>query len=362
MFLKIVHASDFHIGASLSQFGTALSKMRGDEIRASLTRVVDFCKEKNADALIIPGDLFDSHKPSKADTEFVRNALSSLSPIPAYIIFGNHDYMCSGSPFSEPSSFSENVHVFPCYEFSFEIPEKNVVFWGKSYSQPTIEPSFESCIFDKNKINIMLLHGDTTESSDTNIISKETLTALPCNYAAFGHIHAGEIFHTGKVKCAYSGAVEGHSFKDSAATGIIYAEISENETHLTPIDFSTRKFRYIDADVTDKTEDEIIAFARPLLNGTDFFRLTLKGEFPENSAPDTVFIKNCLDKDAFYIDIIDETIPCYDLESIEKEESLRGAFLRELRKNAPSEEDFALAAKTGLDALCGRIPDLGGAL
>ncbi len=362
MSIKIIHAADFHIGASLSQFDTKLAKMRSDEIRSSLVRVAELCKEKNADALIITGDLFDIPKPSKADSEFVRNTLSALSPINVYIICGNHDYMCSDSPFSVPDYFSDNVHIFPCYEYSFDMPEKNTVFWGKSYSQPTAELSFESCTFDENKINIMLLHGDMVQSGDVNIISKETLSYLPCNYAAFGHIHAGEIFDTGNVKCAYSGAVEGHSFKDCGTTGVIYAEISETETIITPLDTSLRKFRNIEVDITGKTEEEIISYAEKLLNSTDFFRLTLKGEFSEKSAPDTVFIRSSLKNDTFYIDINDETIPCYDLDSIEKEESLRGAFLRELRTKTNSEEDFVIAAKTGLDALCGRLPDLGGAL
>ena len=362
MSIKIVHTADFHIGSSFSQLNTKAAKIRSDEIRASLVRVVDFCKEKDVDALLISGDLFDVHKPTKADCEFVRNTLSSLSPIDVYIICGNHDYMCPGSPFEKEDYFSDNVHIFPCYEYSYEMPLKNTVFWGKSYSQPIAEPSFDSCVFDESKINIMLLHGDTVHSSSYNIISKETLSALPCSYAAFGHIHTGEIFNTGNVKCAYSGAVEGHSFKDCGATGIIYAEISENETKLTPIDFSQRKYINISVDITGKNEQEILSEAKSLTNPTDFFRLELIGEYAEASAPDIDYIKKELEVCTFYTDVTDASFPGYDLDAIEKEESLRGAFLCELREKCHSEEEFARAAKIGLDALGGRVPDLGGAL
>ncbi len=362
MILKIVHASDFHIGASLSQFGTALSKMRGDEIRAALTRVVDFCKEKSADALIITGDLFDNPKPSKADSEFVKNALSSLHPTDVYIIAGNHDYMHPDSPFLKENYFSENVHIFPCVESSFEMENKSAVFWGKSYEVATASPSFENCNMDENKLNIILLHGDIVTGSSFNTISKETLSSLPVNYAAFGHIHAGEVFEVNGIKCAYSGITEGHSFKDTGSTGIIYAEITKSDTTLTPIDFSKRKFVNLSVDITDKSEQEIFAEIRKNINEKDFFHISLTGECSEKNTPDILYIKETLSKDMLYIDISDETVPTYDFDQISSEDTLRGAFLRELRERAGSEEEFVLAAKIGLDALGGRIPDLGGAL
>ncbi len=362
MSIKIVHTGDFHIGTSLSHLGTSLAKMRGDEIRQSLVRVADFCMENEADALIITGDLFDNPKPTKADSEFVRNTLSSLSPLNVYIICGNHDYMCPESPFSKENYFSDNVHIFPCYEASFDIPGTDVVLWGKSYSEASISPSFDNCVFDESKTNILLLHGDMVAGSSFNIISKETLSVLPVCYAAFGHIHAGEIFNIGNVKCAYCGTPEGHSFKDNNTTGIICAEISDGETKLTQVDFSLRKYRTLDFDITGKTEEEIISGIKALTNREDFFSFTLTGEYPESASPDVPYIKNILSESLHYIDITDDSFPGYDLDSIEKEESLRGAFLRELREITSSEEEFVRAAKTGLDALGGRVPDLGGAL
>ena len=362
MSIKFVHAADFHIGVSLSHLGTGLAKMRGDEIRQSLKRTVDFCKENNVDALLITGDLFDNHKPTKADCEFVKNTLSSLSPVDVYIICGNHDYMCPESPFSKENYFSENVHIFPCYESSFEIPEKNVVLWGKSYDKASVEPSFDSCVFDESKINVIMLHGDTSEGSSFNIISKATLSDSLVNYAAFGHIHAGEVFNTGKVKCAYCGTPEGHSFKDNGVTGIILAELSEEETILKQVDFSLRKYKSLSFDITAKTEQEIIDGIQSLTNSDDFFSFTLTGEYNENSAPDIAYIRETLQNNLHYIDINDDSYPGYDLDAIEKEESLRGAFLRELRYITSSEEEFAQAAKAGLDALGGRVPHLGGAL
>ncbi len=352
--VKIVHCADLHIGASFSYLPTSLAAMRREEIKEGLVNIVNFSKDRQIDALLICGDLFDSPKPTKKDSDFVRNLLSSLSPVPIYIICGNHDYMCAESIFSKPDYFSENVHIFPCFDHSFEIPGGNAVIYGKSYSSSVTEPTFNECIFDENKINILALHGDTVPSSDYNTISEKTLSSLPVRYAAFGHIHNGGIFEVGNIKCAYSGTSEAHSFGDDGNTGFIYAEIDENKVNISPVSLSTRHYCNISYNITGQGNSEIIAGISDIVNESDLYRITLTGEYTDEI--NIPFIKDALSGKAFFIDIFDNTSPAYDFDSIEKEESLRGEFLRELRKISDSEEEFILSAKAGLDALSGKIP------
>lgn len=354
MSLKIVHCADLHIGASFSKLPSHLAAQRSEELRDAFLNIINYCKEKSVDALLICGDLFDCPKPSRIDCDYVKNALASLSPIPVFIICGNHDYMCPGSIFSRSNYFTDNVHIFPCFDYSFDLPEKNTVIYGKSYSSSVTEPAFTQCDFDKNKINIMCLHGDITASSDYNTISRETLSLLACNYAAFGHIHNGECFDVGNVKCAYSGTAEGHSFNDDGFTGFIYAQISPEETVITPVSLSKRHYRNLSFDISGQNSDSIIDKLKSLLNENDLYRITLTGECAEEI--NAAYIKEELEESAFYIDIFDNSSPSYDFDKIENEESLRGEFLRELRKLSVSEEEFICSAKAGLDALSGRIP------
>lgn len=353
--LKIVHCADLHIGAPCLGLSSALGSTRSSEIRSSLTYIADFCKQKDADALIICGDLFDTHEPSKADCDFVRDTLFSISPIDVFILCGNHDYMCAQSPFSKQDYFSDNVHIFPCFEHCFELPDKNAAFWGKSYSSPTVVPSFSDCTPDYDKINVLCLHGEMASSSTYNIITKESLLSFAPDYAAFGHIHNGEIFDVANIKCAYSGIPEGHKFNDDKNTGFIYAEISKNSVNLTPVSFTKRKYCNIAIDITGKDTVSIIEEAEKMINDTDLFKLTLEGTFYENEVFNTSIIEKELKKKAFYIEITDTTAAGYDIAAIEKEESLRGVFLQELRKLTDNEEEFIKSAKAGLDALSGRI-------
>lgn len=360
MQLKIVHCADLHIGAPLSWLKTDAALQRSEEIRTGFLNIINFCKEKSVDALLICGDLFDCPTPSESDCIFVKNALSTIEDTDVFIVCGNHDYMCPDSPYSRIGFFSPNVHIFPSFEHSFSIPEKGAVIWGKSYNSRTICPSFEECTFDKEKINIMCLHGDMVSGSDYNIIAKETLLSLPCNYAAFGHIHSGDIFNEGSTVCAYCGTSEGQSFSDDGFTGFIYGEITHEKTNLKQISFPKRHCRNISIDISANSTSQIIEDAKKLLNNTDLFRLTLEGEYTDSNDINIPLIKSELEKHTFYIDICDLTTPGYDFDRIECEESLRGEFLRELRHLCKNEEDFILSAKAGLDALSGKTPDIGG--
>ena len=354
--LKIVHCADLHIGATFSHLPTSLAKVRKEEIRASFLNIINYCKEKSVDALLICGDLFDCPNPAKNDCDFVKKALASIINIPVFIIAGNHDYMCADSPFSKEGYFTDNVHIFPCIDYSFELFDKNAVIYGKSYNSSITEPTFKDVKFDKSKINVICLHGDTLSSSDYNSISYEALSSLPCNYAAFGHIHNGEIFQVGEVKCAYSGTPEGHRFNDDGFTGFVYAEITADNTKLFPISLSKRHYHNISYNVSGEKTDEVISKLKNLINPNDLYKITLVGEYIEEINVHRLI--NELENHAFYIDITDNTSPAYDFDAIEAEESLRGEFLRELRVLSQSEEDFIRSGKAGLDALCGRMPSL----
>ncbi len=354
--LRIVHCADIHIGASFGRLPSHLASLRAEEQKATFLDTVNYCKEKSVDALLICGDLFDSPNPLKKDAEFVRKALASLSPVPIFIISGNHDYICPDSPFLKEGYFSDNVHIFPCFDHFFEISEKNTVIYGKSYNSTVTSASFTDMLLDENKINIMCLHGDFNIAGDYTPISREVLSSLPINYAAMGHIHNGEVFQVGNVKCAYSGALDGAGFDDDGVTGFIYGEITEDETKLFPLSFSKRHYHNISYDVSGEDTEKILQELKSIVQSEDLYKITLIGETADEI--NTEFLKNELEAYCFYAEIYDDTSLSYNFDAIEKEESLRGEFLREVRKLTSSEEEFILCGKAGLDALMGKIPSM----
>ena len=356
MMLRIVHCADIHIGASFGRLPSHLASLRAEEQRTVFSDTINYCKEKSVDALLICGDLFDSPNPLKKDAEFVKKALASLSPVPVFIISGNHDYICPDSPFLKEGYFSDNVHIFPCFDHFIEIPEKNTVIYGKSYNSTVTKASFTDMPLDENKINIMCLHGDFNIAGDYTQISREDLSSLPVNYAAMGHIHNGEIFEVGNVKCAYSGALDGTGFDDDGITGFIYGEITENETKLFPVSLSKRHYHNISCNISGEDTEKILQKLKSTMYSEDLYKIILVGETTDEI--DTEFLESELNEYCFYAEIYDDTSLSYDFDEIEKEESLRGEFLREVRKLTSSEEEFILCSKAGLDALMGKIPSM----
>ena len=87
------------------------------------------------------------------------------------------------------------------------------------------------------------------------------------------------------------------------------------------------------------------------------FKVTLKGVAENDFELSVSYIENALKDICFFIKIYDETSPVLDFSLIEKEESLRGYFIRNLKEIA-TEEEFMLAARIGLNALSGRKTDL----
>ena len=357
MAFKLVHCADLHIGASISGLDDSLACVRREEIKASFKNIVQFSVENNADAILICGDLFDTPFPNINDINFVKNLFLSIPHINIYILCGNHDYLAAGSVFSDKFSDLENVFIFPENEHCFEIKDKNVLLWGKSYSSPTITPSFTNTIFENDKINILCLHG-TVGGSDNNTIERETLLSFDFNYAAFGHIHDGSVFEIGNTKCAYCGTPEGHGFNDSLNTGFIFAQISESETKVEHICNSVRKYIYHDVDITELSSNEEIADEiKNIINNKDLFRISLTGVYNPAFELSVSYIESLIKETCFYIKIIDETSPIKDISVIENEESLRGYFVRNLKKLS-SDDTFDLALRIGLNALEGRKTDL----
>lgn len=87
--MRIIHTADWHIGQTLAGYG------RESEHRAVLARLATLAAEREADALIVAGDVFDHQNPSGDAQRLYYEALVALRQArPAMTIVvtaGNHD-------------------------------------------------------------------------------------------------------------------------------------------------------------------------------------------------------------------------------------------------------------------------------
>ncbi|MGH7947760.1 MAG: metallophosphoesterase family protein, partial [Candidatus Binataceae bacterium] len=109
--LRFVHTSDVHL--ETDTFG---SGPRGDELRTKIrdafADVIHLANQREADMLLIVGDLFDSSRVSDEGLSFALSTIGSAR-MPVVMIPGNHDAHDERSIYAglAPSSLPENLHL-----------------------------------------------------------------------------------------------------------------------------------------------------------------------------------------------------------------------------------------------------------
>ena len=85
--MRILHLADLHLGRSLSEFSLI------DLQKEFLTQIIHTVSEKNIDAVLIAGDVYDRTMPSIHAVQLLNGFLSALSrmKVPVLLIAGNHD-------------------------------------------------------------------------------------------------------------------------------------------------------------------------------------------------------------------------------------------------------------------------------
>ena len=85
--MRILHTSDWHLGASLGGFS------RLDEQRAVLGEICRLARDKHVDLVLLAGDVYDSFTPPAAAEQLFLDAMDILAreKIACVVIAGNHD-------------------------------------------------------------------------------------------------------------------------------------------------------------------------------------------------------------------------------------------------------------------------------
>src|SRR5512140_2956712 len=93
--------------------------IRREDVDGAAERAVDAARACGADALVVPGDLWDAENVPAAAIHRLLEALASFAPRPVFVAPGNHDFAGAGGWY-DPSvlaalgmrAWPENVVVF----------------------------------------------------------------------------------------------------------------------------------------------------------------------------------------------------------------------------------------------------------
>ncbi len=127
--MKILHTSDWHLGRSL------YGRKRYEEFAAFLDWLADLIEQKNIDALLVAGDVFDTSTPSNKAQELYYRFLCKVANsccLNVVVIAGNHD---SPSFLNAPKALLRtlNVHVVGAMT---PLPEDEVIVLRDGENNP----------------------------------------------------------------------------------------------------------------------------------------------------------------------------------------------------------------------------------
>jgi DNA repair exonuclease SbcCD nuclease subunit len=202
--VTLLHTSDVHIG----------EYARDAERLAGLRAVVDLAIEREVDALLIAGDLFDSARVSIENVTAAFSELARLS-VPVCVTMGNHDSWESPSIYEriQPNEIHANVRflLHPDGEHII-LDELDLAVWsrGMPAHTPENEPLKGYHPMADARWQVVMAHGHyvTPEERDlrSSPIYPADIAALGCHYAALGHWHRFADVSNGETTACYSGS------------------------------------------------------------------------------------------------------------------------------------------------------------
>jgi DNA repair exonuclease SbcCD nuclease subunit len=258
--LKIIHTGDIHIGKKFNFLHESIREEYRARIQQGFFRLIKFAKEKEVDAIVICGDLFNSNCPDERDVKFVFDLFSTMPNIKIYIVPGEFDYLGIDNLYNI-GRMPKNVYVFRNGSDSYEINKKD--------------------------INILAVYGRENENSQiTNkIFKKDEVSKIGFDYAALGKDHDYKsILSIGStVMAAYCGSLVSMNFEDSKNKGFIYMEMDKNRSNFEFIELDIETFDRLEIDVTScQEQDEIIDKIRTSI-GSGVYEVILTGEMNVDS-------------------------------------------------------------------------------
>ncbi|NLG88990.1 MAG: DNA repair exonuclease [Clostridiaceae bacterium] len=376
--ISFVHCADIHLDASFKGDGSySYSSERRKDLKKTFETIINIVLEKNADFLLISGDLYEHEYAAKSTVNWLNEQFSKLGDKPVIIVPGNHDPYVKNAWY-RIYPWNENVRILTTAAPDFTDSTKNVYFYGIGFDTfrqerlPEIKPPSVSA----DNINICLFHG-TLDMDFTgnpyNPVSSEELRGLGFDYYALGHFHRRNESLAGEGMI-YPGSPEPLGFDEQGEHGVYFVSISkengkaETRYHFIPV--QQRKYCEYNLDAGGiQSEEELVKRAVLLLESSnaerDIVKINLTGRIPADISLDLSVLEHALADRCFSLSINDCTCPDYDLDELAEEKNITGVFINMMKEkieNASGYEKEMLekALYLGLEALLTGKVDLHG--
>jgi DNA repair protein SbcD/Mre11 len=386
--LAFLQSSDWHLGSALTGGGLSLTPevraARRDEVDAAAERAVAAALTCGADALLVPGDLWDAENVPAATIHRLLEAFASFAPRPVFVAPGNHDFAGAGG-YYDPALLAalgmrpwpENVVVFrsPVWTAVPFPGRDDVTVVGRAFLSPAAvveRPLAPPPPRPPTPHALLLLHGSLESyagpdsprgTKRTAPFSARELADARFSWAALGHHHHAHVVtdDQGRPRGAYAGCPTGRGLDEAGPRVFLKVMLpADTAPFLEWIPADTRVVRSVVVDVSELEAGPLaerveVALVEAGAQAPDLVCVTLTGTQAYGARPADVL--RPLAARVTHLTVRDHTEPPAP-ESGPR--SAEGRFASDLLAHRAAAADDAerrvadLALRLGRDALLGR--------
>ncbi len=352
--MKFVHIADTHFDAPFTKLNEKgeFGKIRRLDQREVFKKIIEYIKQNEIEYLFIAGDFYEHTYIRKSTIEYINNLFKTIPETKIFITPGNHDPYIKNSMYAD-FNWSENVKIFTSKIEIIETEEAD--FYGVGFDNfYSVNLGVENIqIKNKNKINILITHGDLT-GSDKNPISKNKLKQLGFDYIALGHIHKPDYNSEPNQNIVYCGSTVSLGFDELGKHGFIVGNIENKKLQIEFIPADNKEFIELELNISDVKDFEELTekINNIYLEKNGLYKIILTGK--RNFEIEILNLYKLIIQNNI-IKIKDETRPNYNLEEMKNSYSLKGLFiqeiLEELKKENYTQEQLDKILEIGLSVL-----------
>ena len=319
--LRLLHTADVHLGARHTDLGDRAAALRERQF-AAFTASIDLAVSEKVDLFLIAGDLFDSNVQPRRSVDRTVAELRRLveAKIRTVIAPGTHDvydrasiYRAYDLPALAGAVGSDLLTVLDPDRPDVLLSTLDVVVHGRCFATKRAPHSplrgFDAAKDERASWHVGLLHAAIAIPNQTDrdevVITTEEIEASHLDYLALGHWHSTSQGTAGRTVWAYSGAPEAVAIDQDRAGSVLLVTLDEkarkNRVTIEPRTVAKTRFERLDLD------------AATLAGQPALIEL-----LAARADPDLVL-------DVRLIGVRPDEL---DLEPLEVEEAVKGAFLR----------------------------------
>lgn len=346
--MRFIHCSDIHLDSAMRNLKEGKAKERKDELRLSFEGMIKAAKENDVKAVIIAGDMFDKTVLKKTEN-YIFDLFSTYTDIDFLYLSGNHDEQNVIEAMGKKLS---NVRLLT----NEPIEYGNIRIYG---FKPTSESSYDSLFLDKNKTNIVVVHGQVDDYSyGKDYVNLRKLKNKNIDYLAMGHIHSFNEFKLDERGVAvYSGCLEGRGFDEIGPKGFIALEVNNGKINYAFNACSRRILYEIKVDITlartVKEIDKLIFESVKDISRENLIKVVLCGNITIETEKDLDHFEKVLNDEFYFATVRDETKLLIDIDSVKNDISLKGEFIKRVLESNINEKSKERVIMYGIKALNG---------